>query len=131
MHMCIDCMRINTETLLHHNQTCFCKFISPCKNNVCLNNEKYIKFVRSRQPGIISVMFRSLLWFYKNECKAQPRSQGFIISAPVALPLRESNKSRDHKTLGTRLSRPNLYTHSFLYTQEVTSFADKAEILLW
>ena len=30
-----------------------------------------IKFVRSRQPDIISVMFRSLLWFYKNECKAQ------------------------------------------------------------
>ena len=32
---------------------------------------KKIKFVHSREPGEISVMFRSLLWFFYNECKAQ------------------------------------------------------------
>ncbi len=29
-----------------------------------LNYIIYAKFVRSRQPGIIPVMFRLLLWFY-------------------------------------------------------------------
>ena len=33
--------------------------------------QQYKVHIRSRQPGIISVMFRSLLWFYNNECKAQ------------------------------------------------------------
>ena len=49
------------------------RYLFPCsivEISILLKRLRDIKFVRSQQPDIISIMFRSLLWFYKNECKA-------------------------------------------------------------
>jgi hypothetical protein len=76
-----------------------------------------MKFVRSQQPVMTSVIFRLLYWFYWNECKAY---SDYI------------NATQRFDTQSCAFVRGELKSQRhFLHIRRMTSFANKMEILLW